>query len=80
MRVLKQNGSRAAVLVGATNVQLQKKQSNRYKLKKPVLLLVFIGCKPPLSFWFGRSSALNTCFEPCWQMVTDAWSLFAMHI
>lgn len=45
-----------------------------------MLLLVFIHCKLPLTFWFGTLSALNTCFETRWQTVTNVWSLFPTSI
>lgn len=64
--VLQQHGGRAAVLVGATNVQLQRSRESEI-MKKRVLLLVFIGCKSPSTF---------LCLFWTLLAVTGAWSVF----
>lgn len=87
MWVLKQNGSRAAVLVSAANIQLQKKQSIRYEMKTKTLccylqflavtdyynwILLVFNCCYYLSLFSLECVVLSISFAPCWQTVTDA--------
>lgn len=63
MRVLKQNGSRAAVLVGATDVQLQKSRAIDM-IWRNLHCYWYLLAAWYLWLQFGRLCTLNTCFEP----------------